>query len=238
MPPVTRYAKATAKPGQGDALAQKLLDVAAGLRDVAGCQLYVINRDPGDPDVVWVTEQWSSPEQLDEALQSDGARERIPEVMALVADGGFERIDLEPIGGVGYPTGERGFSIVNLDEVEDMAAKMGFGEMGEARFARGVLGAIGTGISLQRVRPGVRQAFGHSHHLDEEIYVVLSGSGRVAVDDEVRDVRVRDAIRVAPASVRAFEAGPDGLEVLAMGAHHAGDPVMAPGWWPEGRPSG
>jgi quinol monooxygenase YgiN len=222
----------SAKPGQGAALAQKMLEVAAALRGVAGCQLYVINRASDDPDTIWVTEQWSSQEQLDEALQSEGACAQISEVMGLVQEGSFERVDLEPLGGVGYPAGERGFEIVNLDEVEDMAAKMGFGDMGEARFARGELGALGTGISLQRVKPGVRQAFGHSHHLDEEIYVVLSGSGKVAVDDEVRDVRTRDAIRVAPASVRAFEAGPDGLELLAMGAHHPGDPVMAPGWWP------
>jgi quinol monooxygenase YgiN len=232
VPAVARYAKMSAKPGQGEALAEKMLEVAAALRGVAGCQLYVINRATEDPDVIWVTEQWSSQEQLDEALQSDGARKSIPEVMALVEEGSFQRVDLEPLGGVGYPAGERGFQIVNLDEVEDLAAKMGFGEMGEARFARGPLGALGTGISLQRVRPGVRQSFGHSHHLDEEIYVVLSGSGRIAVDDEVREVRERDAIRVAPASIRAFEAGPDGIEVLAMGAHHPGDPVIAPGWWP------
>jgi quinol monooxygenase YgiN len=232
VPGVARYAKMRAKPGQGDALAQKMLEVAASLRGVAGCQLYVINRVPDDPEVVWVTEHWSSQEQLEEALQSEGARARIPEVMALVAEGSFERIDLEPLGGVGYPAGERGFAIVNLDGVEDLAANMGFGEMGEARFARGVLGAIGTGLSLQRVRPGVRQSFGHSHHLDEEIYVVLSGSGWIAVDDEVHDIRARDAIRVAPASVRAFEAGPDGLELLATGSHHPGDPVMAAGWWP------
>src|SRR5438094_154766 len=81
------------------------------------------------------------------------------------------------------------------------------------------LGARGTGLSLQRIRPGKRQAFGHSHHLDEEIYIVLSGSGRVAVDDEVREVRRLDAVRVAPGSTRAFEAGPEGLELLATGTH-------------------
>lgn len=127
----------------------------------------------------------------------------------------------------------KGFTIVNLDDVEDMAAKSGFGEMGEARFARGALGAVGIGLSLQRLRPGKRQGFGHSHHVDEEVYVVLEGSGRVAVDAEVRDIGRLDAIRVAPGSTRAFEAGPDGLEVLAMGSHHAGDPEMVPGWWPQ-----
>ncbi len=129
--------------------------------------------------------------------------------------------------------GEKGFTIVNLEDVEDMAAKAGFGEMGEARFARGALGAVDIGLSLQRLRPGKRQGFGHSHRVDEEVYVVLEGSGRVAVDEDVRDIARFDAIRVAPGATRAFEAGPEGLELLAMGSHHEGDPEMAPGWWPE-----
>jgi quercetin dioxygenase-like cupin family protein len=68
--------------------------------------------------------------------------------------------------------------------------------------------------------------------VDEEVYVVLEGSGRVAVDDEVKEVRRLDAIRVAPGSVRAFEAGPEGLEFLAIGSHHAGDAELIPGFWP------
>lgn len=230
---VARYVKITAKAGQGDALAAKMLEVAESLREAAGCELYVINRDPDDADVIWVTEQWSSGEQMQAALETEGARASIPEVMALVADGGFERTDVEPVGGVGYrPPGATGFGIVNLDDVEDMAAKAGFGEMGEARFARGDLGAEATGLSLQRLRPGVRQSFGHLHHLDEELYVILAGSGRLAVDDEIRPVKALDAIRVAPGSVRAFEAGPEGLDFLAMGTHHAGDAEMRPGFWP------
>jgi quinol monooxygenase YgiN len=232
MAGVARYAKTTAKPGRGDALAEKLLDVARGLRDVPGCELYVINRSTDDPDVIWVTEQWQSQEQLDAALQTEEARRAIPEVLALVEEGGSERVDLQPLGGVGYPVGERGFEIVNLGDVEDMAPKFGFGETGEARFARSPLGAVGLGVSLQRLRPCVRQAFGHRHHRDEEIYLVLSGSGQVAVDDQIRGIRRLDAIRVAPASVRAFQAGPEGLELLAMGTHHTGDPEMAPGYWP------
>jgi quinol monooxygenase YgiN/quercetin dioxygenase-like cupin family protein len=232
MTPVGRYAKMTAQPGKGDALAAKMLDVARGLRDVAGCELYVVNRSGSDPDVIWVTEQWSSQQQLDEALESPGAREQIQEVLAIVDRDGSDRIDLEPLGGVGYLAGETGFTIVNLEDVEDMAPKFGLGETGEARFARGDLGAVETGLSLQRLRPGVRQSFGHIHNRDEELYVVLAGSGQVAVDDEVRGVKRLDAIRVAPGSTRAFEAGPDGLELLAMGSHHAGDAEMQPGFWP------
>jgi quinol monooxygenase YgiN/mannose-6-phosphate isomerase-like protein (cupin superfamily) len=234
MKAVARYAKAVAKPGKGDELAEKLLDVARALKEVPGCQLYAINRSQADPDVVWVTELWQSQEQLDAALETPQARDRIPEVLDLVRDGGFERIDLEPVGGVGPHQGETGFAIVNLEELEDLAPKAGFGEFGEARFARQQLDAVDVGVSLQRLRPGRRQAFGHHHVVDEEVYVVLDGSGRVAVDDQVKDVRRLDAIRVAPGSARAFEAGAEGLEFLAIGTHHAGDAQILPGFWPPG----
>ena len=87
-------------------------------------------------------------------------------------------------------------------------------------------------MSHQRLRPHRRQGFGHRHHRAEEIYLVLGGSGRVRIDDEVREVRQLDAIRVAPGSTRAFEAGPDGLEVLAVGPHRNGDGEMLPEFWP------
>jgi mannose-6-phosphate isomerase-like protein (cupin superfamily) len=112
------------------------------------------------------------------------------------------------------------FTRVNLGEVEDQAPKFGYGELGEARFARGALDASSTGVSLQRLRPGVRQAFAHRHRAAEEVYVVLSGSGRIRVDDEVVELRPLDAIRIAPEATRQMEAGPDGLEVLAFGAAH------------------
>jgi quinol monooxygenase YgiN/quercetin dioxygenase-like cupin family protein len=233
MSAVGRYAKAVAKPGKGEELAQKLLEVARALREVPGCQLYVVNRSWADPDVIWVTELWHSQEQLDAALEAPEARERIPEVLELVRDGGFERVDLEPLGGAGYQAGETGFAIVNLEQLEDVAPKAGFDEFGEFRFARQPLGAVGVGVSLQRLRPGKRQSFGHRHVVDEEVYIVLQGSGRVALDDQVKEVGPLDTIRVAPGSMRAFEAGPDGLEFLAVGSHHAGDPEMVPGFWPE-----
>jgi quinol monooxygenase YgiN/quercetin dioxygenase-like cupin family protein len=232
MAAVGRYAKMIAKPGQGEVLARKMLAVADDLREVPGCELYVINRAGDDPDVVWITELWRSQEQLDAALERLGAADAIQEVLALVREDGFERVDLEPLGGVGYGAGESGFALVNLEDVDDMAPRFGFGETGEARFARTDLGANATGLSLQRLRPGARQGFGHVHQRDEEVYVILSGSGRVAVDDEVREVKRLDAIRVAPGSTRAFEAGPDGLEFLATGTHHAGDAEMRPGFWP------
>jgi quinol monooxygenase YgiN/mannose-6-phosphate isomerase-like protein (cupin superfamily) len=233
MASVGRYVKVRAKPGRGDSLARKLLEVASGLREAPGCELYVINRSPAEPDVVWVTELWRSQELLDASLDRDETRAAIPEVQELLAEDGFERIDLEPLGGVGHEPRVRGFAVVNLDQVKDLAPEFGLGDTGESRFARGPLEAVGLGVSLQRLRPGVRQSFGHSHHRDEEVYVVLEGSGRVAVDDQVRDVGRLDAIRVAPGSTRAFEAGGDGLELLAIGTHHAGDAELEPGFWPD-----
>src|SRR4030088_1284924 len=106
MAAVGRYAKAHARPGQGEALAHKLLEVASALREVPGCELYVINRSVSEADVVWVTELWQSQEHLDKALDSDAARAGIPEVRALVEEDGFSRVDLEPLGGVGYFAGE------------------------------------------------------------------------------------------------------------------------------------
>jgi quinol monooxygenase YgiN/quercetin dioxygenase-like cupin family protein len=231
MRAVGRYVKLTAREGQGDALAERLLAVAARLEDVAGCQLYVINRAPGEPDVVWVTEAWQSREALDASLEDDGVKALLPEVQPLLT-GAPERIDVEPLGGTGLSPGGRGFTLANLGEVEDQAPKHGYGEMGEARFARGALAAVRTGISLQRLRPGVRQAFAHRHMRAEEVIVVLGGSGRIRVDDEIAELRRLDAVRVAPESTRALEAGPDGLEFVVVSAHHSGDAELVRDFWP------
>jgi quercetin dioxygenase-like cupin family protein len=115
------------------------------------------------------------------------------------------------------------YTIRNLREVEDLAAKHGFGDVQEARFPRTDLEARSTGLAYLILRPGKRSAFGHRHKEAEEIYVVLAGSGRMKLDDEVREIKALDAIRVAPPVVRAFEAGPDGLDLLAFGPHHQGD---------------
>ncbi len=123
------------------------------------------------------------------------------------------------------------YTIKNLETVEDMAKRHGLSEMGESRFATGALEATQTGFSHQRLRPGKRQQFGHRHAEAEEVYLVLAGSGRVKLDEEVRDVCALDAIRVSPETMRAFEAGPQGLELLAFGARREGDGEMVDGWW-------
>jgi mannose-6-phosphate isomerase-like protein (cupin superfamily) len=115
------------------------------------------------------------------------------------------------------------YTIKNLRDVEDMAASQGLGEVQEARFAHGDLDSEQSGISLQKVRPGKRHAIAHRHKEAEEIYVVVSGSGRIKLDDEVKEIRALDAIRVAPSVTRSFEAGDDGLELLAFSPRAAGD---------------
>jgi len=122
-------------------------------------------------------------------------------------------------------------TIRNLRDVEDMAVKHGFSDNQEARFAHGDLRAEDTGVSYHVVRPGKRQAFAHRHKEAEEIYVVLSGGGRIKLDDDIHDVEPMDAIRIAPQVTRAFEAGPEGLELLAFGPRHAGDAEVVPDFW-------
>ena len=123
------------------------------------------------------------------------------------------------------------FTIVSLPTVEDVAPKYGFDSRWEARGAREPLEAERTGVMYFRLRPGKRSPFVHRHSEAEEIYVVLSGSGRVKLGDRVVDVAPLDAIRVAPTTPRAFEAGPDGLEYIAVGAHHPGDGEMVEDPW-------
>jgi uncharacterized cupin superfamily protein len=112
---------------------------------------------------------------------------------------------------------------VNLRELDDDAAKHGLGETLEAHFARTALGCERVGVSLQRVKPGVRAPFGHRHETDEEIYVVVAGSGRAIVEGEIVELRPWDALRVPASSMRGFEAGDEGLEYLAFGTHTEGD---------------
>jgi len=124
-----------------------------------------------------------------------------------------------------------GYSQINLDDVEDMFAKYGMQDRGESRYLREDVGAETVGLSLYRMKPGKRTGFAHRHSDVEELYVVLSGSGRMKIDDDVIELRERDVVRVAPASVREFEGGPDGLELLATGTHAAGDGETIENWW-------
>jgi mannose-6-phosphate isomerase-like protein (cupin superfamily) len=121
------------------------------------------------------------------------------------------------------------YTIKNLKDVKDMAPEFGFAEVQEAHFAHQELDAEATGVSYLVVKPGKRQAFAHKHDEAEEVYVVVGGSGRAKLDDDVKEVAHLDAIRVAPGVVRTFEAGDDGLELLAFGARHDGDGEIVKG---------
>jgi len=124
-----------------------------------------------------------------------------------------------------------GFTVVNLKEVENSAADRAPDL--EARFARKHLDSQHLGVSYFRYGPGYRNRLGHSHREQEEAYLVVSGSGRVKLDDEIVELREWDLVRVAPQTVRAFEAGPSGLEVVAIGSDRpeGGDGLAVADWW-------
>jgi mannose-6-phosphate isomerase-like protein (cupin superfamily) len=123
------------------------------------------------------------------------------------------------------------FTIKNLKEVEDAAA--GRGADVEARLARKHLDSDHLGVSYFRYGADYRAPFGHHHREQEEAYVVVSGSGRMKLDDEVVELRQWDVVRVAPNVVRAFEGGPDGIELLVVGSDRPedGDGEMVQEFW-------
>jgi mannose-6-phosphate isomerase-like protein (cupin superfamily) len=123
------------------------------------------------------------------------------------------------------------YTIKNLMELEDLAASRP--EQVEARFARSHIDSRELGVSHFRYAPGFHSRIGHSHREQEEVYVIVAGTGRVKLDDDVLEVRAWDVVRVAPEVVRAFEAGPEGLEFIAVGSARPpeGDGVMVEDWW-------
>jgi mannose-6-phosphate isomerase-like protein (cupin superfamily) len=125
-----------------------------------------------------------------------------------------------------------GWSHTNLKELDDAAVGYGLSPNLEARFARKALGGERSGLSYQRLAPNFHAPTGHRHAAQEEWYVVVSGGGRAKIADEVRELRALDVLRVAPETPRAFEAGPDGLELIAFGAGEPGDAEMLPEFWP------
>ena len=119
---------------------------------------------------------------------------------------------------------------INLLEVEDSVNVDGL----EGRFGRGPMGGRDIGVSHWRYAPGFRNPTGHRHREQEEAYLVVQGSGEVLLDGEVSPLRQWDLVRVSPAVVRAFAAGPDGLEIVAVGGPkpEGGDGETTPVTWP------
>jgi uncharacterized cupin superfamily protein len=122
----------------------------------------------------------------------------------------------------------------NLRSIKDSAVEHGLSATQEARFPRTDLGGEQTGINYFRVKPCQREALAHRHRVAEEIYVVLSESGLVKLADDLVDLSPLDAVRVSPRVAHAFEAGPDGLEVLILGLHVEGDGESVPDFWGSG----
>jgi mannose-6-phosphate isomerase-like protein (cupin superfamily) len=126
-----------------------------------------------------------------------------------------------------------GYTVQNLKDVEDQAPNFGLAPQLEARMARMPLELENFGLSYQRLGPGFRLPFGHTHNVQEEAYVVVSGSVRAKLDDEVVELRQWDTVRVPRDTMRSFEAGPDGAEMIAVGAPNTGpgDAIVEHGWW-------
>ena len=116
------------------------------------------------------------------------------------------------------------FTLLNLKaDLEDYGPRFGGAPDLEFRAATKALELEQSGLTYQRVPAGYRFPYGHTHQTQEEVYVVVGGSGRMKVDDEIVELRRWDAVRVPPGSGRGYEAGPDGLELLVIGAPNLGD---------------
>lgn len=243
---IARYGKATAKPDQGEALGQVLLEATERNREIPGCLQYDVYRSVFDPDVIWVTELWTDQAALDESLADEVNRALIERGRPLIAD--MEVVELVPLGGLGdrlrrqqaggedrsaLPAAQPGFTHTNLDRIDDLAPAHGMGDTHEARFLASDLGATQTGAAHFRLKPGRRQPFGHTHGRVEEIYFVIAGSGRIKLDDEIRDLKPGDLVRIGPEVTRAVEAGEEGMEFVAFGPgeERGAGGELKQGWW-------
>ena len=120
----------------------------------------------------------------------------------------------------------------NLREVENAAPKFQMPEEMEARFARGAIEGETLGLSLFTLAPNFRIPFGHKHPNQEEVYVLVKGSARIKIENEVVELRPWDAVRIGKDTMRNVEAGPEGAEYIAFGAGtDPRDAEMKPGWW-------
>lgn len=108
------------------------------------------------------------------------------------------------------------------EDLEDVGGNFDGAPGLEFRLATMALGLQESGVGLQRIPPGYRFPYGHTHERQEEVYVVLGGGGRMKLDDEIIELRAWDAVRVPPGTWRGYEAGPEGLELLVIGAPNLG----------------
>ncbi len=126
-----------------------------------------------------------------------------------------------------------GYTKLNLKEdIEDQAPKFGMPEL-EFRMARVALELENSGVTYMRIDPNFRLPFGHTHNVQEEVYVLISGSARLKLDDDIVELKPFDAVRIHNETMRNLEGGPEGAELIAIGAPNTGpgDGPMTQGWW-------
>jgi mannose-6-phosphate isomerase-like protein (cupin superfamily) len=123
------------------------------------------------------------------------------------------------------------YTHLSLKDVHDAAPDLQIDEWQEYRPATAALHAERTGVALQFYKPGMRQGFAHRHRTEEEVFVVLAGTGRVKLDSDIVELAPLDAIRIAPHVMRCWEGGPEGLQVLAFGVHKDDDFEVFPPTW-------
>ena len=126
------------------------------------------------------------------------------------------------------------YTHINLkDDVDDQAPNFGLSPELESRMARVPLEMENAGLSYMRIAPGFRIPFGHKHKNQEEVYVLVSGSAKIKIEDEVRDMKQWDAVRLHRDTVRGFEGGDEGAELIVIGAPNTGpgDAEVIQDWW-------
>jgi quercetin dioxygenase-like cupin family protein len=127
-----------------------------------------------------------------------------------------------------------GYTVKDLKEVENQGVKFGLDEHDmQLRMAKDPLGCESCGISYIRLGAGWRVPFGHKHKVQEEIYVVVNGSVRMKIEDEIVELQPLGAARIAPETMRGVEGGPEGADLIVIGAPRtgSGDAETKPGWW-------
>jgi mannose-6-phosphate isomerase-like protein (cupin superfamily) len=126
------------------------------------------------------------------------------------------------------------YTALNLEEVENQGERFGVNPAElQLRMAKDPLNCAHAGISYMRLGPGYRPPWGHRHKTQEEIYVLVNGSARMKIEDEVIDLEPMSAVRIAPETMRGYEAGPDGADFIVIGAPRtgSGDAITEQNWW-------
>lgn len=126
------------------------------------------------------------------------------------------------------------YTALNLRQLENQGERFGLNpDELQLRMGKDPLHCANAAVSYLRLGPGYRIPFGHRHNRQEEIYVLVNGTARMKIEDDVVELEPLTAVRVAPETMRGMEGGPDGAELIAIGAPKtgSGDADMQQGWW-------